>query len=400
MDETALPPEPEDEISLLDLALVLARHKRRILGFTAAVAVLSLVVSLLLPKTYTGTTRILPPQAARSGSSAMLAQIAGLAGAAGGLAELKNPSDLYAGMLKSRTVADALIQRFHLRDMYSTDLDSTTRKTLEGHTTITLGKDGILTIEVEDRDPQRAADLANGYVDELYKLTQVLAVTEASRSRLFYERQLVRARESLAQAEAAARTAMARGGIASIDVAGRSLIELTGRLRGEISAKEVQIAAMHSFAAEQNPELKVAQQQLAALKGQLAHIEGTAPLASPPPPAQAGKGDMDVPGEDNLALLRDVKYYETVVDLLSRQYELAKIAEAKDAALIQVLDRAVTPDHKSKPKRALIVLLSTLAAMFMGILWAFLAEATTRARTHPDTAARWEELRRALRWRR
>ncbi|MDE2344726.1 MAG: lipopolysaccharide biosynthesis protein [Betaproteobacteria bacterium] len=387
--------DDEDEISLLDLAIVLAKHKRRVAALTAGAAVLALIVSLLLPKIYTGTTRILPPQQAQSTASAMMAQLGGLAGLAGAAAGIKNPNDLYVGMLKSRTVADALIQRFQLQSVYDTKLLSETRKTLANRTTVSAGKDGIITIEVEDRDPKRAADLANGYVEELYKLTQVLAVTDASQRRLFFERQLSQARENLAHAEAAARTAVAQGGVASVDATGRSLIAVTARLRGEIAAKQVQIAAMRSFATDQNPDLKVAQQELAALQSELGRIEGN----SKGGPASEASAAGDTRGAGNLALLRDVKYYETLDEMLTKQYELAKIDEAKDAALIQVMDHALVPDRKTKPKRALIVILSALAGLFAGILWAFLAEAAERARQQPETAARLQTFKEALRWR-
>ena len=187
----AQPPEEttrdEDEVSLLDLLIVLAKHKTLVLGLPASAALISAVVALLLPNYYTGITKILPPQQTQS-TSAVLAQLGSVAGLAGGAAAagLKNPNDLYVGMLKSRTVADNLIQRFDLNKLYDQNYQSLTRKRLEKETAITAGRDGIITIQVDDKDPRRAAELANAYVDELFKLTRVLAVTSSKKPRRAY----------------------------------------------------------------------------------------------------------------------------------------------------------------------------------------------------------------------
>lgn len=379
--------QAEDEISLLDLAIVIAKHKKLILGLPTFAAVAAIAVALLLPNIYTGTTKVLPPQSG-GGAAAMLAQLGGLAGMAGGMAGVKNPNDTYIAMLKSRTVADSMLQRFDLQKYYEAKLASDARKSLEGNTRITAGKDGVISIEVDDEDPKRAADMANAYVDELFKLTKVLAVTEASQRRLFFERQFVQARDNLAKAEIAARQALATGGLTNIEAQGRTLIETTARLRGQISVKEVQIGSLRGFAAERNPALLQAQQELAVLKQELAKLEGANTADR--------KASEEGSGFENLRLLRDVKYYETVYAMLAQQVGLAKIEEAKDSSVVQVLDKAIEPDRKSKPKRALIVLIATLAAGFLGILLAFVREALNKARQNPETASRFQELWRYL----
>ena len=172
---------PEESIGLIDLAIVLARHKKLVIGLPIFAAVFAAVVSFLLPNIYTATTKVLPPQSGQSSSAALLAQLGGVAGGiAGGITGLKNPADLYVGMLKSRTVADALIKRFDLSKVYDQTLQSRAREQLASNTAIAAGKDSIITIDVDDMGPQRAADIANGYVEELFKLTTVMAVTEAS----------------------------------------------------------------------------------------------------------------------------------------------------------------------------------------------------------------------------
>ncbi len=391
------PSGDDDEIGLLDLLIVLAKHKKLVLGLPFVVAVLAAGISFLLPFSYTGTTKILPPlQSQSSGAAAMLAQLGGslgsLAGLAGGIAGIRSPNEVYIGMLKSRTVADNLIQRFDLMRIYEEKYPSRARKKLEGLTNIISGKDAIITIEVEDEDPKRAAELANAYVDELFKLTKVLAVTEASQRRLFFERQLEQARDNLGKAEAAARQALEKGGLVQVEGQGRAIVETTARLRGQITVKEVQIGAMRTFATERNPDLQLAQKELESMKRELARIEG----------ASGGKvGDQrenSGHGIDSLGLLRNVKYYETIYELLAKQYELAKIDEAKDSAVVQVMDKAIEPDRRSKPWRSLIVLLSAFAALFIGILWAFVRESMARAKADPQQASRLLDLKRYLAW--
>ena len=382
----------DDEVSLLDLAIVLAKRKRLVLGLPAAAAVISAAISLLLPNIYTGTTKILPPQQTQS-TSAVLAQLGNLAGLAGGAVAsgLKNPNDLYVGMLKSRTVADNLIQRFDLNKYYDQKYQSATRKRLASDTSIVAGRDGIITIEVDDEDPKRAADLANAYVDELFKLTTVLAVTEASQRRLFFERQLDLARVNLVKAETEARKALEQGGLAAVDAQGRTAVETAARLRAQISVKEVQIGAMRTFAAEANPELKRAQEEIEVMKRELAKSEGGLPAKA------ARSVPEEKSGIDNLGLLRDVKYYETMYGLLAQQYESAKIDEAKDSAIIQVMDKAVEPDRKSRPKRLVIVMLSMLVASVLSVLSTFVVEAFVNSATDPKQSQRLGQLKEYLR---
>ena len=374
--------------SLLDLLIVLARHKKLILGLPFLFAVL--VSGLLLRATniYTATTKILPPQQGQSGASAILAQFAGLAGLVGGAA-FKSPNEIYVAMLKSRTVADNLIRRFDLVNFYEVKYLSRTRTMLEQDTKITAGKDGIITIEFEHKDSQRAADIANAYVEELLKLTQVLAVTEASQRRLFFERQFTQAKDNLAKAESAARQGLQQGGLVKVDDQGRAMIEVTARLRGQITVKEVQIGAMRAFATDQNPSLNMAQQELESLKRELAKIEGTggARSATSTPSGQ---------GMDNLRLLRDVKYYEVIFELLARQYELAKLDEARESSVIQVMDRAIAPDFKSKPTRWKIVMVSGLVALFLVTLYVLIREAMAIGAGSPERVARMQALKQHL----
>jgi len=192
VDNNLQSPEPiDDEISLLDLAITLARHKKFILGVPFITAVISAVISLFSPNIYTADTQIFPPQQ-QSGASAMLSQLGALSGMAGAVSGIKNPNDIYVAMLKSRRLQDNMIKRFKLQAVYKTTSPALLRSSLAGATTVKLGKDGIIGISVDDQNPQRAAQLANGYVEELQRLTQIFAVTEASQRRLFFENSFCR----------------------------------------------------------------------------------------------------------------------------------------------------------------------------------------------------------------
>lgn len=383
--------QPQSGVNVLDLLVALAKHKKVVIGLPLVAAALAAAISLTLPNVYSGRTKVLPPQQTQS-TSAVLAQLGYLAGLAGSAASgLKNPNDLYVGVLKSRSVADNLIQRFDLNRLYDRKYQSDTRKELADRTAIVAGRDGIITIDVEDRDPKRAAELANAYVDELFKLTKVLAVTEASQRRLFFERQLGQAKENLARAELATRQALNKGGLVQVEGQGRVMAETSARLRAELTVKEIQIGAMRTFASEQNPELLRTQQQVGVIKRELARIEGTTTEQPGALATEPGKGI------DNLRLLRELKYHEATFELLAKQYELAKIDEAKDSAVIQVLDKAIEPDRKSRPHRRLIVVVSGFTALLAALLWALLAESYQRASRDAEKLEKLERLKSLLR---
>lgn len=382
----------EGEVSLLDLLIVLVKHKKLILGLPSTAAVLAVGFSLMMPDIFTATARILPPQQQQSTAAAMLGQLGVLAGAAGSSLGIKNPNDLYVGMLKSRTVADNLINHFKLKELYKKDTLVETYKTLDSVTDITGGKDGIISISVDDEDPKRSADIANAYVDELYKLSQSLAVTEASQRRLFFERQLKLTKNELANAEISFKQTQEKTGVLQLDAQGQTMIEAVGTLRAQIAAKEVELGALRTFATERNPDYLRLKQELIGLRSQLTKYE------------KGGESDI-VPirklpeaGLENIRKLRDVKYYETLYELLAKQYEMARVDEARDASLIQVLDRATPPDRKAKPKRALIVILSAAGTGFLALILAFIRESYANAKLDPEQTERINSLRHHLNW--
>jgi uncharacterized protein involved in exopolysaccharide biosynthesis len=321
-----------------------------------------------------------------------LAQFGALMGGGGATSPLafRNPNDLYVGMLKSRTVADNLIARFELQRLYDEMTVFETRKELAKNSTITSGRDGIITIEFEDRDPKRAASIANGYVEELYKLTTSLAITEASQRRLFFENQLTQTREQLSKAEVALRQAIDAKGLAGIDVQSRAILEPSAQLRAQIALREVQLSAIRIFATDQHPDLERLRHEITSMKRELAKLEGGDGELKPPAATSAGL--------ENLRRFRDMKFLERLTELLTQQFEAAKIDEAKDISIVQVLDKAVEPERKSSPKHLIIVILVAVLSLIVSIVWAFLKEAAYRARNIPEQSARISELKSHLRW--
>jgi tyrosine-protein kinase Etk/Wzc len=374
----------DDEISLLDLLIALARRKVLIFKTTVAFAFLAIIISFLLPKKYTALTTILPPQQSSSLSSALLSQmgsLGSLASAAGGGLGLKNPNDMYVSMIESRTVEDAMVKRFHLLERYKAKFPSDARKAFEAHRDVKAGaKDGLINISIVEKDPNLAAEMANAYVEEFQKLSSTMAITEASQRRLFFQQQLEQAKNQLADAEEDLKRTEQKTGLIELDSQARALIESGASLRAQVAAKEVQIQGMQSFATEQNPELRVAQQELEGLKVQLAKLGG-----SSDPNAReivVPKGQVTEAGLIYVRKYRDVKYYETIFEILARQFEMAKLDEAKQGALIQVVDRAVPPDRRSSPKRGLIVIGATALGLFFGVVLALITEGLGNAR--PD----------------
>lgn len=314
---------------------------------------------------------------------------------AAGAAGIKNPNDLYVGMLGSRTIADNLISRFNLKKVYDTDSNEKARKALDDNTVINNGKDGLITIEVHDKNQKLVAPLANAYVEELEKMTSSLSITEAAQRRKFYEQQLEQTKNNLAAAEAKLKSSLDRHGVASVDVESKAILETVGRLRAQISLKEIELNSMKQFVTSQNSDYQRTNEELKSLREELSNLEnGRTPSDSENPGAKSQAG------LENVKVLRDVKYYQMLYQMLAKQYEIARLDEAKDASVIQVMDPAVEPERKFKPERTLIVLLSAVAAFVAAVLSAFLSDAKQRALLESSGAARWAQLQEYLSFRR
>jgi uncharacterized protein involved in exopolysaccharide biosynthesis len=395
------PIQEKTEISLLDLMVLLAERKRIILWVTGGFAVSAVIISLFLPKMYTAKAVLLPPQQNSStGSLALASQLGnlgGMAALAGNSAlGLKNPNDMYVSMLKSRTVEDGMIERFGLMQAYHEKYLSSARKKLESRTKIDgAGKDGLINISIEDRDPNRAAELTNGYVEQFRNLSEHLAITEASQRRLFFEKQLEEAKNNLAGAEESMKEMEQKTGLIQLSGQATALIQSAVSLRAQIAAKEVEIQSLRTFATDQNAQLVMAESELQSLRAQLAKLGGgtseneDAGMIVP-------KGQVPQAGLEFLRKERDVKYYETIFELLARQFEAAKVDEAKQGAIIQVVDPAVPPDHRSSPQRTIIVIIATLAGFFVGVFVALVQAVFQAMESDPQKSIKISHLRSAL----
>lgn len=383
-----------DSIGLLDLAIVLAKNKKMIVVFTVVVMVVVAGLTLLMPNKYTARAQVLPPQS-QSGSSALLGQLGSLSGLAGGA--LKNPNDTYIGMLGSRTVSDNLIAQFNLAQVYDKKIHTDVRVELQNASSIMSSKENVIMIDVTDEDPKLAAALANGYVSELQKLTSTVAVTEASRRRLFFEKQLQQTKGELVTAEMNLRKTQEATGLIKPNEQAEGVIKAAASIKAEIAAKEVALGGLRIFATSNNPEFQRAQTELAGLRAQLSKIERG---------ANGGQGDISVAiraipevGLEYVRNLREVKYQETLLELFAKQFELAKIDEAKEGTLVQVLDVAVVPDKKASPKRSLMVLLAGIMAFILAVFYAFYTEIKTRIKNNPENASRLVMLAQSMKWR-
>jgi tyrosine-protein kinase Etk/Wzc len=388
----------QTEVSALDVLVLLLEHKRFIVLFVLGAALLASVVALLLPVRYEAKTVLLPPAQNSSISSTLIGQLGGLgslgslASLAGGGLGIKNPADMYISFLTSRTVEDAMIQRYGLMKEYHRKRMSDTRKEFEHRTTAVAGtKDGLIRISVEDRDPKRAAELANGYVEEFRRLSASLAITEAARRRLFFEQQVQQSKDKLTEAEEAMSKTEQSTGVLQIDSQARALIESAAILRAEVVAKQVQIEGMRSFATDDNPNLILAKQELAALQSQLTHV--AASQSDTGSDINLSKGRVTQSGMEYLRRYRDLKYQESVFELLAKQFEIAKLDEAREGSIIQVVDAAVPPDRKSSPRRTLIVVTSTVFAFFVAVFWVWLRKRLDAAFDLPENRQRLRTIR-------
>jgi tyrosine-protein kinase Etk/Wzc len=364
-----------DEASLFDLLFVFAKNKRLIFGLPVVVAVLTLGISLLLPVTYRASTTIMPPQQAQGGAAALLAQLGGAMGAVASATGIKNPSDLYIGMLKSRSISDKLVARFDLLKVYDVTSLEKARKELELNTSINSSKEGFITVSVEDNDKSRVAAIANAYIEELSTLNRTLAITEASRRRLFFEQQLEQAKNNLAAAESALKKGIDVSGVVSVDAESRAVVETVARLRAQVSAKEIQLNAMRQFVTANHQDFKRVEQELFSLRGELDRLENGSAGAS-------GAGDKAPGGLENIKTLRQVKYNQMLYELLAKQYEAARLDEARDASVIQTLDAAISPEKQYSPKPVRL----TAIAFVIGF---FLAQSPVRcvSKTFPKNGA-------------
>ena len=378
--------DQDDEISLLDLLQTIVDNLRLLILGPLAVGVTALGISFLIPPTYTAKTQFLPPQQQQSAAASMLASLGSLGGLAGAVGGIKNPADQFLAYMKSVTLQDSLIERFKLLERYKAKTKLDARLALTGNVRAVSGKDGLISVEVDDKDPQFAADLANAHVEELGKLLGKLATTEAQQRRLFFEKQLTLAKDKLIQSEIALKATGVSGSVLKSNPA--SAVAAVAGLQAAVTAQEVKLGAMRGYLAETAPDFKQAMNELANLRAQLGKQEKDTP-------STVGKATTE---GDYIAKYREFKYHETLFEHFSKQFELAKVDEAREGAVIQVLDAAQPPERKSKPKKALIAIIATMAAGFALLLFVFIRQALRNSSQNSESANKLASIQAS--WRR
>jgi uncharacterized protein involved in exopolysaccharide biosynthesis len=378
LDELA--PATGDGLDLLDVVLPLAQHWKQLVAGSVLIGVAALGVSFLMPNSYTSRTLFLPPQQQQSAAAAAIAQLGALSGLAGAAVGVKTPADQYVALLQSTTVADLLVDEFKLIQVYDVRYRTLAREELADNMRVSLGKkDGLISIEVDDVDPDRAAAMANRLVVRLRELTSQLALTEAQQRGVFFEAQLAKTRDRLVKAQEVLQASGFTQGALRADA--RASAEGYARLRAETTAAEVRLQTLRGSLADGTPEVQQALTTLAALRGQLARLEEST--------GQAG-------GADYIGKYREFKYQETLFDLFAKQYELARVDQSREGALIQVVDEARPAERKSRPKRALIAVLATAAGALLLAAFFVARDRWRQAASDPHTAQRMAALRASL----
>ena len=381
-EEYAADEQLAEPLSFLDMALIATTHFRLLILLPLLMGVLSLGITSLMPPVFTAQAVILLPQQSQSSGAVALQSLGALAGVAGAAAGIKSPADQYVAMMQSRGVEDRLIERFKLRDVYDVKLGIDARKRLRGHSQIQAGKkDGLISIEVDDHDPARAALIANAYVDELTRLTNELAVTEAQQRRKFFEQQLQQTSERFTAARRGLQAAGINEGVMRAEP--KAAAENYARLQGEIAAAEVRLLSLKQSLTDATPEVRKLSSELQSLRSMAAKTEAVSSAAG---------------GGDYFDRYKDFKYQETLFDLFARQFELAKVDESREAVSIQVIDSAVAPERKSRPKRALIAIGVTLGTGVALLVWLLMREILARQSAGPVGSQKRAALQTA--WRR
>ena len=382
-------PNNEDEISLIDLLITLGNEKKFILSFTIIVTLVAVVVSLLITPIFTAKAVMMPPQQQQSSAASALASLGSLAGIAGGVAGVKSPDDMYVAFMNSDHLLNNLIERFHLRERYEAKTLIDIRIRLKSLAKIaTDKKSGLIAIEFEDEDPLFAAQVANAYIEELSHMLDQLAVTDAQQRRVFFEGQIKKVQDNLSSAEIAFRQAKEKSGLQVTSVIAETGVRASAELRGQIAAKEVQLQSLTRFATPQNPEIQRITSELFAERAQLQKLEQGS--------GQAVGNTLQL---EAVKAYRDMKVQESMLEVLIKQFELARIDEAKEGPLIQVVDAATPPERKSKPMRALIVLISATAGLFVSLLLAFLKVSLSNMGQSPQGLEQMRLLKKAWAWR-
>jgi tyrosine-protein kinase Etk/Wzc len=377
----------EDGIDLKRIAGLLWQDKRTVLGFLLSAVTLSVWIAFFaLKPTYTAEAVFLPPQSSPGSPITQLTNQLGSLGAGGALGGLKSSGDIYIGILGSRTVADALIKQFHLEAVYKAKRLSDAEAALKAHSKFTLNKNTLVTISVVDTDPRRAEILANGYLSILYEQNGRLALTESGQRRVFFEQQLQREKNALADAEVDLKRTEEQTGLIAPNGQTQVAIEAIQEIRTEITSRQVELSSLKQGATDLNPDVIRLQTEIERLQQELQHLQNDS--------AQRTPGSVQTPTAEvpELALeyvrkQREVKYHEALFDMLAKQYEAARLDESRDAPLLQVIDEAVVPDKKSGPHRGLLLFAGAFLGLIAGALCVLLRASLQKLNETPAPSA-------------
>lgn len=372
--------EDENSIGMLELLTILAARWRLLLIAPIAAGALALGGSYLITPTYTAKTTFLPPQQQQSSAATALASLGALSGLAGGMAGIKSPADQYVALMQSNNVEDRIVDRFKLMEEYKSKFRFEARNTLEKNVRISLGKkDGLITVEVDAKNPKMAADMANMHVTELRRLTSELALTEAQQRRAFFEGELKQTQIKLTEAQQILQSSGFNPG--ALKAEPKAAAEGYATLKAQATAAEVKLQTMRRSLADSAPELQQQTTLLGALRAQLLKLEGA---------TSGAKNDSDY-----ISRYREYKYHETLFELFSKQFEMARLDESREGALIQVVDPATPPEHKSKPKRASIAVAATFATFFILTICLLIRHFWRESKARPENSEKFARLEQA-----
>jgi tyrosine-protein kinase Etk/Wzc len=386
------------EFDLLDLLLVIAERKNAIILATLIGGLITTGLVLLMHPVFTAKAVVLPPQQGQS-SAGLLTQLGNLASLTGlGSTAAKDPNDLYMAVLQSNTVEDGLIKRLNLVATYKTKTVSQARLKLTANSKFISEKGGMISITVKDEDPRRAAQIANAYVDELHDINSRLIIGEAGVRRNFFSQQLALEKDRLTDAEIALQQTEEKTGAISPTGQTGVLISQVASLQSQIIGREVQLDALRTSSTDQNPDVVRLNNEIAGMREQIRSLES---VQKGRKPGDISLSSRSLP-EDQVAFLRkqrDVQYHTLIFDLIARQFEAARLDEAKASPLIQVLDPAEPPERKSGPFRALWMLVGLILGFIFGCVRVIGSYVHSRVVADPGNAARLAQFRRALSFR-
>jgi len=365
--------EEDDSVDLAEVFRKLRRGKGAILKITLAIFLIATAAAFLLPFHYTSSASFIPP-ATGSGSSmaSMLAGLSSSSGVGDVFGSMKNPSDLYAGILKSHSIADELIKKFDLMHVYKVKKQSLAEKRLDSDTDVTVDiKSSIVTVDVTAKSPELAHDLANAYMDALRETNGRLALGQSSQRRLFFGQQLAKEKDDLEDAEVDLKRTEEQSGLILPTGQTEAEIRTVAETQAQIAVREVQLAALRDSATEQNPDVIRLRSEIGDLQGQLSGLQNGSVSKSTAtiPTSKVPEVQLEYVRKE-----REVKYHEALFEMLSRQYEAAHLDEARDAPVLQVLDPASYPDTKSWPKRSYFMLGGLLLGLIAGCAWVLARE--------------------------